>query len=97
MTNNDATDRGRRDELNSLPLKFLGNRSSERFSLFRKLKHERTLQVDRAVQAAGKLKVTLEQRAGFSELIYNLLCVQSLTSISMCMLQSEAECRLIRI
>ena len=38
-------------------LKLLGDRAPERFGALRKLKHERTLQIDRAVQAAGKLKV----------------------------------------
>src|SRR4051794_14525637 len=97
MTNHDPTNRRRRNELNSLPSKLFGNRAPECLSSLRKLKHERTLQIDRAVQAAGKLKMALQQRTGCSELIDNLFSVQVLTSRSICVLQSLTECRLIRI
>jgi len=90
MTNHDSTDRRRRDELNSLPLKLLGNRFSKRLSVLRKLKHERTLQIDRAMQTTRKLKMALEQSAGLSELIDHLFSVQCLTSFNRYMLQSEA-------
>ena len=56
------------------------------------------MQIDGAVQAAGELKVTFKQRSGRSELIDDFFSVQILTSISvLSMLQSEPECRLIRI
>jgi hypothetical protein len=41
--------------------------------------------------------MTFEQRAGRSELIDDLFCVQILTSMCISVLQSEFECRLIRI
>jgi hypothetical protein len=94
MTNYNPTDRRRRNELNPLPLKLLSNRTPKRFRLLRKLKHERTLQIDRAVQATRELKMTFQQRAGRSELIDNLFSVQSLTSFNRYMLQSESNAAL---
>jgi len=49
------------------------------------------------MQPARELKMTFEQRARRSELIDDLFCLQMLTSMRISVLQSEFECRLIRI
>jgi hypothetical protein len=80
MSNHDPANRRRRHQLNSLPLKLLRNRAPECLSALGKLKHERTLQIDRAMQTAGELKVAIQQRASRSELIDHLFSVHVLTS-----------------
>src|SRR5690348_5807128 len=97
MSDHDSANRGRRHELNSLALILLRNPASKSFCSLRKLKHERALQIDRAVQTTGQLKMTFQKRAGSSELIDQLFGVQLLTSLSWHMLQFEPECRIIRI
>src|SRR5262249_16323231 len=97
VSDHDPANRWRRHQLNSLTSILLSYRASEAFGSFRKLKHERALQVDCAVPTAGQLKVTLQKRARRSKLIDDLFSVQSLSSLSWCMLQFEFECRLTRI
>src|SRR5678816_3033763 len=90
VSNHDPANRRRRHELNSLASILLRNRASEAFCTLRKLKHERTLQIDRAVQTTRQLKMTFQQRAGSSELIDHLFSVQFLTSLCMyCLLYTS--------
>src|SRR6185369_1089734 len=96
VTDHEAANRGRCNQLNACPSKFLRDRAPEALSLVRKLKHQRTLQVNGAVQTTGELKMTFQQRTGLSELIDNLFRVQFATSRVSYMVQSEPECRLIR-
>ena len=95
MPDHDPANRRRRNQLNALPRIQLSNRAPEGFRLLRKLKHERALQIDRAVQAAGKLKVTFEERSYVPELIDDLFWFQILTSMDMYMLQSRSNAALL--
>lgn len=80
MSDHDSTNRRRRDERNPRIRKLLRDRSSKRLSLLGKLKHARTLKIDSAVQSAGQLKMTFQQRAGLFELVDYFFRFQILTS-----------------
>jgi hypothetical protein len=77
MPDHDPADRRRRYELNSLslPPKLARDRFTKRSRLVRKLKHERTLEIDRAMQAARKLEMTFKQRPGRLEFVDYLFSV----------------------
>ena len=70
---NDAANRGRGDRLNIFSLKMFGDAPPKLFGVARLLQHQRTLQIDRTVQSAGKNKVSFEQRSSFSKLSQLLL------------------------
>lgn len=97
MPDHDPANRRRSNQLDPLCGKLPRNRLTKRRCLLWKLKHERALQVDCAVQTARELEVTFEQRARRLELMYYFVSSQFLTSINMPVLQFEPECRLIPI
>ena len=80
MPDHNPANRRGRHELNPRIGKLLRDRSSKRFRLLWKLKHTRTLKIDRAVQPAGQLKVPFQQRAGLFELVDYLFRIQVFTS-----------------
>jgi hypothetical protein len=94
VPDHDSTNGRRGYELNALIHILYSNRSPESGSILRKLQHERALQIDRTVQAAGKLEMTFEQRSSRFELIDNLFRLQIPTSLMFSVLQSRSNAAL---
>jgi hypothetical protein len=65
-----------------LSLKLIGDASCEFCGHKWMLQHERTLQVNRAMQTAGENEVSLEQRPGFFKPLNDFVSLQRLTSIN---------------
>src|SRR6185503_15087324 len=84
MTDYYSANRRRRYEFDSLvlPPESLRDGFTKRRRLLGKLKHQRALEIDCAVQTAGKLKVAFQQRAGLFELINHLVSVQFVHLVS---------------
>src|SRR5688500_14636192 len=94
MPEDEPANRRRGHALNPLPGKLARNSVTERRGPFRKLEHERTMEIDRAMQTTRELKVAFQQRARLFELINHFISVQLFTSSAGGMLQFEPECRL---